>query len=177
MSKAQSVSPEGEAFPLPGDEEYGPEYERLEQLVEDARAHEPGEHSGAPALLRQHPRTIEAEAPGEARPRLADEVFHPPQAEPGEVGDLVGREAQGRDGKLAANWVTGELFRRLNEAGVEIEASPVSAGGLGGLLDLIADGTISGRIAKDVFAEMCETGRDAEADTFDARVRAIRDSD
>jgi nucleotide sugar dehydrogenase len=38
MSKAQSVSPEGEAFPLPGDEEYGPEYERLEQLVEDARA-------------------------------------------------------------------------------------------------------------------------------------------
>ena len=38
MSKAQSVSPEGEAFPLPGDEEYGPEYERLEQLVEGARA-------------------------------------------------------------------------------------------------------------------------------------------
>ncbi|HYD65029.1 Asp-tRNA(Asn)/Glu-tRNA(Gln) amidotransferase subunit GatB [Azospirillum sp.] len=66
--------------------------------------------------------------------------------------------AKGRDAKQAANWVTVELFGALNKAGLEIEQSPVSAENLGGLLDLIADNTISGRIAKEVFAEMFETG-------------------
>lgn len=66
--------------------------------------------------------------------------------------------AKGRDGKLAANWVTQELFGALNKAGLELGASPVSAAGLGGLLDLIADGTINGKIAKDVFVKMFETG-------------------
>ncbi len=69
--------------------------------------------------------------------------------------------AAGRDAKLAANWVMGELFGRLNRAGLEIDAAPVSAAALGALIDLIADGTISGRIAKDVFEEMCETGAGA----------------
>ncbi len=69
--------------------------------------------------------------------------------------------AGGRDAKLAANWVMGELFGRLNRAGLEIDAAPVSAAALGALIDLIADGTISGRIAKDVFEEMCETGAGA----------------
>jgi aspartyl-tRNA(Asn)/glutamyl-tRNA(Gln) amidotransferase subunit B len=71
--------------------------------------------------------------------------------------------AKGRDAKAAANWVTGELFGALNRKGLGIEASPVAAGQLGALLDLIADGTISGRIAKDVFAEMVETGADPAA--------------
>ena len=66
--------------------------------------------------------------------------------------------AKGRDPKLAANWVTGELFGYLNKAGKEIEESPVSAENLGGLIDLIADNTISGRIAKEVFEAMFETG-------------------
>ncbi len=66
--------------------------------------------------------------------------------------------AKGRDAKLAANWVTGDLFGALNKAGLEIEESPVKAEDLGGLIDLIADNTISGRIAKDVFAIMFETG-------------------
>jgi aspartyl-tRNA(Asn)/glutamyl-tRNA(Gln) amidotransferase subunit B len=66
--------------------------------------------------------------------------------------------AKGRDPKIAANWVTVELFGALNKAGKDIEDSPVSAENLGGLLDLIADDTISGRIAKDVFVEMFETG-------------------
>lgn len=67
--------------------------------------------------------------------------------------------AAGRSGKLAAAWVTGELFAALNRLGVGIEASPVKAADLGALLDLIADQTINGRIAKDVFEEMVETGR------------------
>ena len=67
--------------------------------------------------------------------------------------------AKGRDPKIASNWLTGELFAVLNKQNLTIEQSPVSAGALGGLIDLIADNTISGRIAKDVFAEMVETGK------------------
>ncbi len=70
--------------------------------------------------------------------------------------------AKGRDPKIASNWVTGELFAVLNKQNLEIEKSPVTAEALGGLLDLLADNTISGRIAKDVFAEMVETGKAAK---------------
>ncbi|GAM99730.1 aspartyl-tRNA(Asn) amidotransferase subunit B [alpha proteobacterium U9-1i] len=66
--------------------------------------------------------------------------------------------AKGRDAKAAANWVTQELAAALNKAGLELSASPVKAEALGGLLDLITDGTINGKIAKDVFAKMFETG-------------------
>ena len=59
--------------------------------------------------------------------------------------------AAGRDGKSAANWVINELFGRLNREGQGIEASPVSAGQLGTVIDLIAEGVISGKIAKDLF--------------------------
>ena len=75
--------------------------------------------------------------------------------------DFYEAVAKGRDPKLAANWVTGELFGALNKAGKEIEESPVSAENLGGLIDLIADNTISGRIAKEVFEAMLETGEKA----------------
>jgi len=68
--------------------------------------------------------------------------------------------ATGRDSKLASNWVTTELFGALNKAGKDIDASPVSAAQLGALIDLIKDDTISGRIAKDVFEIMVETGED-----------------
>lgn len=66
--------------------------------------------------------------------------------------------ANGRDGRLASNWVIGELFAALNRTGRTIAESPVDADGLGELLDLMADGTINGRIAKDVFEAMVETG-------------------
>ena len=62
--------------------------------------------------------------------------------------------AKGRDAKLAANWVTQELFGYLNKEGLELSDSPVSAEALGSLIALISDGTISGKIAKDVFARM-----------------------
>ena len=73
--------------------------------------------------------------------------------------------AKGRDGKLASNWVTGDLFGALNKADKEITDSPVSAAQLGSLIDLIKDGTISGKIAKTVFElifEGEETGDPAE---------------
>ena len=66
--------------------------------------------------------------------------------------------AAGRDAKAAANWVTGDLFGALNRLGRAIEECPVTPERLGELIDLVADGTISGRIAKDVFADMIETG-------------------
>jgi aspartyl-tRNA(Asn)/glutamyl-tRNA(Gln) amidotransferase subunit B len=62
--------------------------------------------------------------------------------------------AKGRDAKLAANWVTQELFGYLNKEGLELSQSPVTASALGGLIALISDNTISGKIAKDVFARM-----------------------
>lgn len=71
--------------------------------------------------------------------------------------------AKGGDAKMAANWVLNELLGRLNKDGIALEASPVSAEKLAGLLSLIADNTISGKIAKDVFAEMFTTGGDAAA--------------
>jgi len=68
--------------------------------------------------------------------------------------------AKGRDPKIAANWVINELFGRLNKEGKDIGASPVSAEQLGGVLDLIADGTISGKIAKDLFEILWTEGGD-----------------
>ncbi len=69
----------------------------------------------------------------------------------------------GRDAKAAANWVINELFGRLNKEGREIDASPVSAAQLGAILDLIAQGTISGKIAKDLFEIVWAQGGDPHA--------------
>ncbi len=67
--------------------------------------------------------------------------------------------AAGRDPKMAANWVTGDFFAGLNRTGHSIGDSPVSAENLGGLLDLIKDNTLSGKLAKDVLEAMFETGK------------------
>jgi len=68
-----------------------------------------------------------------------------------------------RDGKLAANWVINELFGRLNKEGVAIAASPVSSDQLAGIVDLIGEGTISGKIAKDLFEIVWTKGGDPKA--------------
>jgi aspartyl-tRNA(Asn)/glutamyl-tRNA(Gln) amidotransferase subunit B len=68
-----------------------------------------------------------------------------------------------RDAKAAANWVINELFGRLNKEGKGIAASPVSAAQLGGVLDLIAQGDISGKIAKDLFEILWSEGGDPNA--------------
>ena len=85
--------------------------------------------------------------------------------------------ARGRkDPKLAANWVIVELFGALNRLGRDIASSPVSATQLAGLLDLIENDTISGRIAKDVFGFMVETGKDAAAIVEERGLRQVTDT-
>ena len=71
--------------------------------------------------------------------------------------------ATGRDGKAAANWVINELFGRLNKEGLAIADSPVSAGQLGGVLDLISAQVISGKLAKDLFEILWTEGGDPAA--------------
>jgi aspartyl-tRNA(Asn)/glutamyl-tRNA(Gln) amidotransferase subunit B len=72
----------------------------------------------------------------------------------GKLGDAK------RDGKVAANWVINELFGRLNKEGKDIATSPVSAAQLAAIIDLIGEGTISGKIAKDLFEIVWQEGGD-----------------
>ena len=80
-----------------------------------------------------------------------------------ESADFFEALAAGRDGKVAANWVIHDLYGQLNRGDLEIGDSPVSPSALGGLLDLIANGAISGNTAKDVFKEMFAGGGEAAA--------------
>jgi len=93
-----------------------------------------------------------------------------------EVADFFEAVATGRDAKLAANWVTGEFFGNLNRSGKSLSDSPVSATELGELIDLIADGTISNRIAKEVFEEMFETGKAAAAIVDEKGLKQVSDT-
>ena len=92
------------------------------------------------------------------------------------TADFYEEVAKGRDPKLACNWVTGELFGVLNKSGLGIGDSPVSAAALGGLIDLIADGTLSGRLAKDVFEAMAETGKEASVVVEEKGLKQVSDS-
>jgi aspartyl-tRNA(Asn)/glutamyl-tRNA(Gln) amidotransferase subunit B len=76
---------------------------------------------------------------------------------------VSGGSTGGRNAKLAANWVINELAGRLNREGKAVDDSPISASQLGGLIDLIASNTISGKIAKDVFEMMWSEGGEASA--------------
>jgi len=93
-----------------------------------------------------------------------------------EKADYYEVVAKGRDGKLAANWVITNLFGALNKAEVGIADSPVTAENLGKLIDLISDDTISGRIAKDVFEIMIETGGDPEKIVEEKGLKQITDT-
>jgi len=76
------------------------------------------------------------------------------------IADYFEQVAEGRDGKLAANWVINDLLGALNKAGKSIEDSPVSPAQLGGVIELIKGGTISGKIAKDLFEIVWNEGGD-----------------
>nr|WP_206374705.1 Asp-tRNA(Asn)/Glu-tRNA(Gln) amidotransferase subunit GatB [Sneathiella chinensis] len=93
-----------------------------------------------------------------------------------EIADFFEAVAKGRDAKLSANWVIGELFGNLNRTGKSLSDSPVSADSLGELIDLIKDGTISNRIAKEVFEEMFETGKAAEAIVEEKGLKQVSDT-
>ncbi|HZN25426.1 MAG TPA: Asp-tRNA(Asn)/Glu-tRNA(Gln) amidotransferase subunit GatB [Burkholderiales bacterium] len=94
--------------------------------------------------------------------------------------DASASGAAGQVGKLTANWIAGNLSARLNEAGLDITESKVSAQQLRGLVERIADGTISAKIAKDVFDAMWNgdaTGADAADKIIESRgLRQISDS-
>ncbi len=83
--------------------------------------------------------------------------------------------SDGRDRKITANWMSVELFGALNKAGIELAQSPVSPNQLGGLIDLISDGSISGKIAKEVFSEMFETGKDAKLIVDEKGLKQVSD--
>ncbi|HLW27033.1 MAG TPA: Asp-tRNA(Asn)/Glu-tRNA(Gln) amidotransferase subunit GatB [Kiloniellales bacterium] len=80
-----------------------------------------------------------------------------------------------RDPKLAANWVTVNYFGALNASGVGLAEAPIDAKKLGGLLDLIADGTVSSRLAKEVFEAMWESGKDAATIVEEKGLKQITD--
>ncbi len=92
-----------------------------------------------------------------------------------ERADYFEAVAKGRDAKMAANWVINELFGRLNKEGDDIASSPVSAEQLGAILDLIGDGTISGKIAKDLFEIVWSEGGDPRAIVEARGMRQVTD--
>ncbi|MGH6925928.1 MAG: Asp-tRNA(Asn)/Glu-tRNA(Gln) amidotransferase subunit GatB [Propylenella sp.] len=93
-----------------------------------------------------------------------------------ETANFFDGVAHGRDGKQAANWVINELLGALNKAGKSIESSPVSAHQLGELLDLQKEGTISGKIAKDVFDFMLAEGGDPRKIVETRGLRQVTDT-
>jgi aspartyl-tRNA(Asn)/glutamyl-tRNA(Gln) amidotransferase subunit B len=93
-----------------------------------------------------------------------------------ESADFFERIAKGRDGKAAANWVINELFGRLNKEGLGIEDSPVSADQLGAIVDLIGEGVISGKIAKDLFEIVWSEGGDPRAIVEERGMKQVTDT-
>ena len=89
--------------------------------------------------------------------------------------DFYETVARGRDGKQSANWVINELFGRLNKEGKDVETSPVSALQLGGVIDLIGSGAISGKIAKDLFEIVWSEGGDPAAIVEKRGMRQVTD--
>ncbi len=81
------------------------------------------------------------------------------------------------EAKLAANWILNDLSYLLQEKGEVISRSPVTAQNLAGLIKLVADGSISGKMAKDVLAEMFQTGKTASQIVSEKRLEQITDAD
>ena len=90
--------------------------------------------------------------------------------------DYFEAAAKGRDAKLVANWVINELFGRLNKEGLDVQSAPVSAEALGKIVDLISKGTISGKIAKDLFEIVWTEGGDPEAIVEARGLRQVTDT-
>jgi aspartyl-tRNA(Asn)/glutamyl-tRNA(Gln) amidotransferase subunit B len=93
-----------------------------------------------------------------------------------ETAEFFEQVASGRDAKIAANWVMGELFGALNRSDTDIGESPVSAAHLGKLVDLIGDGTVSNRLAKDVFEIMFDTRDDPEKIVEEKGMKQVTDT-
>ncbi len=93
-----------------------------------------------------------------------------------ETADFFEAVARGRDGKTAANWVINELFGRLNKEGLDITRSPVSAEQLGAIVDLLGEGVISGKIAKDLFEIVWSEGGDPRRIVEERGMKQVTDT-
>ncbi|MCY6380902.1 Asp-tRNA(Asn)/Glu-tRNA(Gln) amidotransferase subunit GatB [Hoeflea prorocentri] len=92
------------------------------------------------------------------------------------IADYFEDVADGRDGKAAANWVINDLLGALNKAGKQIDETPVSPAQLGAVIDLIKEGTISGKIAKDLFEIVWNEGGDPNAIVEDRGMKQVTDT-
>ncbi len=92
------------------------------------------------------------------------------------TADYFEKVAAGRDAKQAANWVITELFGALNKAGKGIEDCPIRPEQLGRLIDLLNEKVLSGRLAKDVFAIMFESGEDPERIVEERGLKQVTDT-
>jgi len=93
-----------------------------------------------------------------------------------ETATYFEKASEGRDAKKVANWVMGDLFAALNREYISIENSPVKPESLGGLIDLINDGTISGKIAKEVFEKMFTSGKEASVIVEEEGLKQVSDT-
>jgi aspartyl-tRNA(Asn)/glutamyl-tRNA(Gln) amidotransferase subunit B len=93
-----------------------------------------------------------------------------------ETAEFFESVARKRDGKTAANWVINELFGRLNRQGLAISASPVSADQLGAIIDLLGEGSISGKMAKDLFEIVWSEGGDPRTIVAKRGLRQMTDT-
>ena len=121
------------------------------------------------------------ELPDDIRDRLINDYGLSPYdasviTEERDTAEFYEAASAGQDRKLVANWMTVELFGALNKSGQNLSACKISPAMLGGLVGLISDGTISGRIAKDVFADMFETGKDAASIVDEKGLKQVSDS-
>ncbi|MEM8541255.1 MAG: Asp-tRNA(Asn)/Glu-tRNA(Gln) amidotransferase subunit GatB [Pseudomonadota bacterium] len=92
------------------------------------------------------------------------------------IADYFEKVASGREAKLAANWVINDLLGALNKAGQDIESTPVSPDQLGGILDLIKEGTISGKIAKELFEIVFNEGGDPAVIVEERGMKQVTDT-
>ncbi len=94
----------------------------------------------------------------------------------GAIADYYEQVAAGRDGKTTANWVINDLLGALNKAGESIESTPVSPAQLGSIIDLIKEGTISGKIAKELFEIVWAEGGDPAKIVDDRGMKQVTDT-
>ena len=121
------------------------------------------------------------ELPDDVRDRLINDYGLSPYdasviTEERGTAEFYERASATQDRKLTANWMTVELFGALNKSGQSLSDHNISPAMLRRLVGLISDGTISGRIAKDVFAEMFETGKDAASIVDERGLKQVSDS-
>ena len=93
-----------------------------------------------------------------------------------EIAEFFEEAAQGHDAKKVANWMMGDFFAMLNKKKLDIQNSPVSAENLGKLVELISKEIISGKIAKDVFEIMCESGGNPEKIVEEKGLKQVTDT-